>query len=339
MGFLDDWTFDLPDAHIARRPVEVRSQSRLMHLPLTGGPPEDHRFDALPGLLRSGDLLVVNDTRVMAARLHARRSTGGKVELLVLEPGPGPVEVLARGAKRLKDGEVLEVEGGGQATVHRVGTEGGTLRVTLSPDPETVMARAGAMPLPPYMERPADQADAERYQTVYAGPLGAAAAPTAGLHFTPELLARLAEAGIVTASVTLHVGIGTFRPLRPEDVEAGELHPEPWSVPSATVDAIAATRAAGGRVVAVGTTSVRTLEACAVDGVPAAGSGVTRLFLSPPDRLSVVDGLITNFHLPRSSLLMLVACLVGRERLLDSYRQAVRRDYRFYSYGDAMLLL
>lgn len=329
----DEWHFDLPADRIARRPAERRSGSRLMTLPLEGGPPAHRAFADLPALLRPGDLLVANDSRVMAARLRARRATGAAVELVLLSAGPGEVDALARPARRLREGEVLALSGGGAAVVTRAAVDG-VVRVRLDRDPTEVMAEQGELPLPPYLERPADAADADRYQTVYAGPLGSSAAPTAGLHFDAAVLAALRERGIGWATVTLHVGLGTFRPVREEDHARGELHPERWEVPEATRDAIARARAAGGRVIAVGTTSARTLEAA--DGAP---SGVTRLFVRPPYTFRAIDGLVTNFHLPGSSLLMLVAALVGRERLLAAYAEAVREGYRFYSYGDAMLLV
>jgi S-adenosylmethionine:tRNA ribosyltransferase-isomerase len=337
---LADWDFVLPEDRIARHPPAERGASRLMHLPLAGGTPTDHRFADLLGLLQPGDLLVGNDTRVMRARLTARRTTGGRVELLLLQPGPGPVEALARPARKLKRGDVLMVEGGSEARVVR-GAEEGVVIVELDRSPAEVMAARGELPLPPYLGRDPVEADRHRYQTVYAGPLGAAAAPTAGLHFTDALLAQLERVGVGFATVTLHVGLGTFRPLRPEDVARGSLHEEWYEVPQETATRIADTRAAGGRVIAVGTTSTRTLEAATPRGhrVPSPGAGTTDLFLRPGSELRTVDGLLTNFHLPRSSLLMLVAVLVGRERLLDAYRQAIARGYRFSSYGDAMLLL
>ncbi|MCB9681411.1 MAG: tRNA preQ1(34) S-adenosylmethionine ribosyltransferase-isomerase QueA [Alphaproteobacteria bacterium] len=340
---LDLWDYDLPAGHIATRPAPRRELARLMHVPLAGGAFVDHVVDDLDGLLRPGDLLVGNDSAVMAARLTARRASGGAVEVLLLGTGDdGAVPALLRPARRLKEGEVLAVGDAGQVHVEALPDADGIARVRVTPSARAVMAAVGALPLPPYLGRSADAADTDRYQTVYAGPLGSAAAPTAGLHFTPTLLDRCRDRGVGFATVTLHVGIGTFRPLRPEDVERGELHAEPWWVPEATAAAIAATRAAGGRVIAIGTTATRVLESAAAvadDGVVRAGAGVTRIFLRPGHRFAAVDGLLTNFHLPRSSLMMLVACLVGRERLLDAYRTAVSRGYRFYSYGDAMLLV
>jgi S-adenosylmethionine:tRNA ribosyltransferase-isomerase len=336
---LDAWDFDLPEDRIASRPVERRDDSRLMRVNLSGGKPEHHAFRQLPQILRPGDLLVANNTSVLPARVFAQRASGGRVELLFLGPGPGEVSAMARPMRRLIPGERLLTRGGLIEIVGRDPEDPSLVRVRTDPEPLELMARAGVVPLPPYLGREADQDDRRRYQTVYADRPGSAAAPTAGLHFTPELLTALAARGIGWATVTLHVGIGTFRPLRPEDLERGELHAEPWSVPEATAAAIARTRASGGRVIAVGTTTTRTLASAFVDGEVRAGSGVTSVFLRPPATIGAIDGLITNFHLPRSSLLMLVACLVGRERLLAAYREAIARGYRFYSYGDAMLLV
>ncbi len=338
---LQQWDYHLPEERIARYPPPERDASRLMTLPLDSRLPPRHLvFAQLPKLLQAGDLLVGNDTRVMRARLWAHRRTGGRVELLLLGHGPGPVEALARPARRIRVGEVLELDGGGTAEVcERM--PAGLFRLALDPAPIEVMERQGRLPLPPYLHRGAEALDDARYQTVFAGPLGAAAAPTAGLHFTPALLESLHARGIGFATITLHVGLGTFRPLRHEDLARSTLHAERWEIPAETAAMVADTRARRGRVIAIGTTAVRSLEAAARLGVGTigAGSGTTDLFLRPPDRPSAIDGLITNFHLPRSSLLMLVACLVGRERLLHAYEQAIAQGYRFYSYGDAMLLL
>lgn len=335
-----EWQFELPPDRIADRPAERRSGSRLMVVRLTGGPPEHRGFADLPALLARGDLLVANDSRVMAARLRASRATGGAVELVLLSPGPGEVEALARPARRLRHGEELRLAGGGTATVARAAVDG-VVRVRFDREPAEVMAAQGELPLPPYLDRPADRADAERYQTVFAGPLGSAAAPTAGLHFDEDVLGALRGRGIGFATVTLHVGLGTFRPLRPEDVAAGRLHEERYDVPAATVEAIARTRAAGGRVIAVGTTSARTLESATAEGsrTPEAGPGATTLFVRPPYRFRAIDGLVTNFHLPGSSLVRLVGALVGRDRLLAAYGEAIGVGYRFYSYGDAMVIV
>jgi len=336
---MQPWDFALPDEAIARYPVARRSASRLMHLPRDGSSVAHRNFTDLPSLLRTGDLLVGNNTRVMPARLAARRRTGGAVELLLLSPGPGPILALAKPMRRLKVGETLEVEGGARATILRR-AEDGQIEIALDTDPVALMEHVGQMPLPPYLDREAEDLDRQRYQTVYAGPLGAAAAPTAGLHFNDALLEALEDQGIGFTTLTLHVGIGTFRPLRAEDLDRGLLHPERYDISPETVAAIAATRARGGRVVAIGTTSARALESATRTGhIPGAGPGQTRLFIRPPYEFKAIDGLITNFHLPRSSLLMLVGALIGRKRLMDAYTTAVETGYRFYSYGDAMLLL
>jgi S-adenosylmethionine:tRNA ribosyltransferase-isomerase len=335
---LAPYGFDLPPELVAQQPLDQRDGSRL--LVERGGVLEDHGFDRLDALLEPGDLLVVNDSRVMPARCWVQRASGGRVELLFLEPGPGPVEVMLRPGRRLGSGEVLLGPGGERVTLLEPRADG-TWRVATEPEPLVLMERLGHMPLPPYIKRPDAAADRERYQTLWARPPGSAAAPTAGLHFGDALLERLERRGVERASVTLHVGPGTFRPLRSADLERGELHPERWTVPVATVQAIARARARGGRVVAVGTTSVRALEAATPSGqdLPVAGSGTTRLFLREGDRLRVPDALITNFHLPGSSLILLVAAVLGRERLLEIYGHAIARRYRFYSYGDAMLVL
>ena len=329
---------------MARYPTDRRDGSRLMVIPITG--PDEAlvhgQFVDLPDLLREGDLLVANDTRVMPSRVFARRPSGGRVQLLVLEPGPGTVRALARPLRRIKDGEVLALEGGGTAVIRHVTEEApGTVLVDFDRAPAEVMALQGQMPLPPYLRRDAEPDDVARYQTVYAKELGAAVAPTAGLHFTSEVFSNLAARGVGFCTVTLHVGIGTFRPVTEEDVARGRLHEEPYMVPQSTVEAIARTRERGGRVIAVGTTSARTLEAATKTDsrVPMAGSGVTDLFIHPPYATRCVDGLLTNFHLPGSSLIMLVGALCGQKRILAAYARAVEREYRFYSYGDAMLLI
>jgi S-adenosylmethionine:tRNA ribosyltransferase-isomerase len=335
---LRSYHFELPSELVAQEPIARRDGSRL--LVVRPGLLDDRRFSDLPDLLGPDDLLIVNDSRVMPARCWVRRASGGRVELLFLEPGPGPVEVMLRPGRRLKQGELLRGPGGEQVELLAVRSDG-TWQVRTEPEPLAFMERLGSMPLPPYIHRAAGDGDIHRYQTVYAVPHGSAAAPTAGLHFSGELLQRLEAKGVRRASVTLHVGPGTFRPLRDRDLERGELHPERFSVPEATAQAIAETRARGGRVVAVGTTTVRALEAATPGGdrLPRAGSGTTRLFLREGDPVRVPDAIITNFHLPGSSLILLVAAVLGRERLLEVYGHAIARRYRFYSYGDAMLVL
>lgn len=333
------WSFPLPDRCIARYPAADRTAARLMHLPLAGGLHHRHVHD-LPDLLREGDLLVLNDSRVVPARLHGQRATGGRVELLVVGHHGTRIRALARPAKKLKPDQVVTLDGGDTARVVQPAVEG-IVELELSRDALEVMEAHGELPLPPYLGRGEEPSDRERYQTVYARHPGSAAAPTAGLHFTDALFERLAAVGVQSARVTLHVGLGTFRPLRPEDLARGALHEEWREVPQATVDAIRACRARGGRVIAVGTTSARSLESATPEGadVPEATAGSTDLFIQPGYRYRTVDGLLTNFHLPGSSLLMLVAALIGRDRLLSAYDTAVHDGYRFYSYGDAMLLV
>jgi len=350
-----DFDYPLPAERIAQAPVP-RGESRLLFLGRDGSP-RHHRIAQLPDLLRPGDLLVVNDTRVIPARLHARREgSGGKVELLLLErQGPRRWEVLARPAKKARPGTVLTLEPpAGPATeaaplhaeVLGDGPEGRRI-VEFSQAIEPHLDRLGHIPLPPYIRRPDNATDRERYQTIFARHPGAVAAPTAGLHFSPELVAELAGRGFPLHRVTLHVGLGTFRPVAVENLEEHVMEAERYSVPEATATALRETRLAGGRVVAVGTTVVRTLETAALDelgregpgdGLPRSGPGVSRLFITPGFPFRVVDVLLTNFHLPRSTLLALVAAFAGRERVLAAYEEAVREGYRFYSYGDAMLL-
>jgi S-adenosylmethionine:tRNA ribosyltransferase-isomerase len=338
---LDAWDYDLPADRIAVRPAEPRDHSRLMVVPREGGEVLHRRFYEIESLLRPGDLLVANDTRVWAGRIFATRPSGGRVELLVLSRRGERVVALARPARKLKPGDVLDLGDGLTAAVEGAGTAPGEVLLTFSEPLEDVLARVGHVPLPPYIQRPDDRADKERYQTVYAKEAGSAAAPTAGLHFTEELLGRLAAAGVGFGTVTLHVGIGTFRPLEESDVARGTLHREQWRIRPDLCELIYETRRRGGRVVAVGTTSARTLESATPPGsrVPVPGAGETDLFIKPPYEPRCIDGLITNFHLPRSSLLMLVATLCSRDRLFQAYEVAIRESYRFYSYGDAMLLL
>lgn len=368
--------YELPEQLIAQHPAEARADARL--LPIAR---EDGRVVDAPGArvadlarwLRRGDLLVVNATRVIPARLRGRKASGGRCEALLLDPAPLSPEgtheddgrprfrALVKSTGRLRPGLVLvfdahdrraaepatdaaEVAHAGRAEIVALGADGiATLAFTPGTDPLAL----GEAPLPPYIRRPghvmtADQrrADLERYQTIFARVPGAVAAPTAGLHLTQSLLDELDAAGVERAEVVLHVGLGTFRPLRPEDVRAGRLHRERYELGPAVAEAIARTRARGGRVVAVGTTTTRVLEHCADGrGGVIAGRGETELFLRPGSAIQVVDGLLTNFHLPGSSLLMLVAALIGRAPLLAAYRHAIDSGFRFFSYGDAMLVL
>jgi S-adenosylmethionine:tRNA ribosyltransferase-isomerase len=343
-----DFDYALPEELIAQHPLPERDASRLLVLARDGAPAH-HRFTDLPRLLPRGTLLVLNDTRVIPARLHGHKPTGGRVELLLLEPepaaGPDCWRCLYSAAKPLKPGAriVLDRDPAAAAEVLARHDEG---RVTCAfhvpGGLHAGLERLGEVPLPPYVRRPGGEEpeDRSRYQTVFARADGAVAAPTAGLHFTARTLEALAEAGVETARVTLHVGPGTFVPVKVEDPAQHRMHSEPWEVGAAAAAAVNAARAAGRPVVAVGTTVVRTLEsAAAADGAVRPGAGRTELFVTPGYRFRVVDGLLTNFHLPRSTLLMLVAALCGRERLLDAYALATAERYRFYSYGDAMLVL
>jgi len=351
LRILDDYDFELPEHCIAQRPAPRRDAARLLVLDRDSGVVVEsgpaHRVDSLPGWLRAGDLLIVNVTRVLPARLVGRKSSGGAVEALLLGPDreADSFRALLKCSGRLRVG--LEFEFGPAATLsatlvalHERGEV--TLRFAKGADPYL----AGRAPLPPYIRRGggADQRmleDHERYQTVYAREPGAVAAPTAGLHLTETLLAQLRSDGVEIAEVVLHVGIGSFRPLDREALESGRLHPERFDLPAATAAAILRTRAKGGRVIAVGTTTTRVLEGRADGrGGVEAGVGETDLFVrpeGPPFR--VIDGLLTNFHLPRSSLLLLVAAFVGRAPLLAAYHEAIAAGFRFYSYGDAMLIL
>lgn len=333
-----DFHFDLPAELIAQRPLHRRGASRLLRLDGPTGCLTDLRFSDLPDLLRPGDLLVFNDTRVMRARLYGRKETGGRLEILVERLlGPSDALVHLRSSKSPKPGSRILLEGG--EVLESLGREGDLYRLR-APDSDfpCIMARHGHMPLPPYIQRPDDGADLERYQTVYARREGAVAAPTAGLHFDEAMLARLEALGVESLHVTLHVGAGTFQPVRVEDLDQHEMHAEWLDVDERACERVRSARAAGGRVVAVGTTSVRSLETAARAGEIAPFRGDTRLFIRPGYRFRVVDAMITNFHLPESTLLMLVSAFSGYEAMMAAYRHAVAERYRFFSYGDAMFL-
>jgi S-adenosylmethionine:tRNA ribosyltransferase-isomerase len=358
-----DFDFHLPDERIAQEPAP-RGESRLLVLDAPPGSPSRsearHRSVAdLPELLLPGDLLVVNDTRVIPARLYGRRliaasgdesggvtEEGGRVELLLVEKvddAANEWEALARPGKKAKPGTRLRFDPEGDGPASSLSAEvtarlaDGRHRVRFGEPVEPHLERLGHVPLPPYIKRADRPADRERYQTVFATHPGAVAAPTAGLHFTPEILDRLATRGVETARVTLHVGIGTFKPVTAELVHEHVMDEERYEVPEATAAAIAETRRQGGRIVAVGTTTVRTLESAADEGGTVhAGAGRTGLFIVPGYHFRAVDALLTNFHLPRSTLLMMVSAFAGRERVLAAYEEAVAEGYRFYSYGDAM---
>jgi S-adenosylmethionine:tRNA ribosyltransferase-isomerase len=346
------YDFDLPRERIAQEPLADRSASRLLVLDRAGGSPRHHAFRDLAGLLTPGDLLVLNRSRVLAARLLGRRSGGGEAEILLLRRcAPGLWDAMLRPGRRLRPGAVVDVAPGFQVRIEdgvRAGAGGESpsgpqRRVRLlvdGPDPDAALERHGHVPLPPYIRRPDTPADRDRYQTVYARETGSVAAPTAGLHFTPSLLQSLAARGISTAELVLHVGPGTFRPVEVDDVRDHRVDPEAYTIPLDTAAAVDRARREGRRVVAVGTTTTRTLEsALAPDGTLRPGDGETGLVITPGYRFRVVDGLLTNFHLPRSSLLLLVSAFAGRERILAAYAEAIRCRYRFYSYGDATLLL
>jgi S-adenosylmethionine:tRNA ribosyltransferase-isomerase len=354
---IDDFDFDLPPAQVAQHPSARRDASRLLHVSRAGEVRGHHQFAQLPSLLKPNDLLVLNDARVVPARLCGKKvGSGGRVELLVVRPmATSRAEValkadasslewvcLGQASKGLKAGVEVALEGGLSATVLDALGEG-HYRVRFrtaqgGESLETALARAGQMPLPPYIDRPATPDDAERYQTVYAVAPGSVAAPTAGLHFTEGVFAALKAKGIGWTFVTLDVGPGTFLPVREGALESHRMHPERYHVPESTAAKISQARRAGGRVVAVGTTVVRTLEASWRGDGPLPGDGETSLFITPGHAFQAVDALITNFHLPKSTLLVLVSALMGRERTLSVYREAVAEGYRFFSYGDAMLI-
>ncbi len=338
---VDDFDYELPPDAIAQVPAEPRDTSRLLVLERATGRIEHATFADLGTWLAAGDMLVVNDSRVIPARLLGTRPGGGAAEILVLRPfaDDDRWEALVKPSRRIGVGALVTLRGGGRIEVgERLGD--GTRAVRFDGDPQRIMESAGEMPLPPYIRD--RSTPAERYQTVYARPPGSAAAPTAGLHFTPELLSRLEAAGVGRASVTLHVGLDTFRPLEGEFIDEHRIHREWYEIPPATQDLLAKAR----RVVAVGTTTVRVLESAARTG---ASEGWTDLYITPPHRFGTVRALITNFHLPRSSLLLLVSAFVqagmgdspaleARDRLLAAYREALARGYRFFSFGDAMLI-
>lgn len=335
---VDDFDFHLPPELIAQHPATERTGSRLLHV--DGNTLSDLRFVDLPGLLRAGDLLIFNDTKVIRARFFGKKETGGGVEVMlerIVDARHAVAQI--RASKSPKPGSRLQLEEAFEVTV--TGRDGGFFDLELSGEGDLwqLAEQHGHLPLPPYITHDAEAIDETRYQTVYAREPGAVAAPTAGLHFDEALLQSLRTQGIDTAFVTLHVGAGTFLPVRVQNIAEHEMHSECFGIPDATVAAIAATRARGGRVIAVGTTSLRALESAA-DGLGKvkAGPAETSIFITPGYRFQVVDRLVTNFHLPKSTLLMLVAAFAGYENMRAAYRHAVEQGYRFFSYGDAMLL-
>lgn len=336
----DDFDYHLPVERIAQTPIEPRHASRLLVLHRDCGGLEHTTFWEIGRFLRPGDLLVVNQTRVIPARLYARKPTGGRVELLLLRRVDASTWEALAGGKGLLAGRSVRVENGPEVEILEV-LEGSRRLVRFAEPVEPYLPDIGQMPLPPYIHE--RLADPERYQTVYARETGSAAAPTAGLHFTPELIDRLKQQGVGLASVTLHVGLDTFAPVTEDDPAEHRIHTEWCELSGETAAQINAARAAGGRIIAVGTTSVRTLETAARAAgqgqVVAPVSGPTGLYILPGYQFRAVDAMITNFHLPRSTLLMLVSAFTGRERILATYEEAIRRGYRFFSFGDAMLIL
>ena len=353
MYVLDDYDFSLPEELIAQHPAARRDHSRLMLLHRARGMVRHRHFLDLADLLGADDLLVLNNTRVVPARLHGRKETGGKVEVLILDYAGGLEKLQTEGtfistcllktSKRPRPGTRIHFNDSLGAEVLDTQAEIHTLRFWSRGDFQEQLARTGEMPLPPYIRRvPGGEAgidDHRRYQTVYAKEAGAVAAPTAGLHFSAALLAQLQRRGVQQVELTLHVGYGTFLPVRVDDIRQHRMHAEWYSISAASAERINRHRRRGGRIIAVGTTCVRSLEyATGEDGLLKAGSGPNDLFIYPGYRFRIVDGILTNFHLPRSTLLMLVAAFAGRERILAAYREAVQRQYRFFSYGDAMLI-
>jgi len=354
--------YELPGELVAPVPAQRRDESRLLALEQRSGAVTHLRFEELPRLLRAGDLLVVNDARVLTARLAARRSTGGKVDVLLVRQaaigpeGPRPCIggdavwlAMLRPSGRLKEGEVLHLErpGADVQLLQERGSGFWTVRFGDSAPPVGEILREGSMPLPPYILKARrrrgipeqmPELDRTRYQTVFAKEPGAVAAPTAGLHFTKDVLDRLQDSGVLVRSLTLLVGPGTFRPVRTEQIEEHHLEPEFYHLPGETARAVASARREGRRVIATGTTCCRVLEYVARHGIWQEHSGWTDLFIYPPFEFKVVGALLTNFHLPRSTLLMLVCAFAGRERILSAYAEAIKEGYRFYSYGDAMLI-
>jgi len=337
---LDDFDYDLPAELIAQWPTPRREDSRLMILQRESGNVDHDRFAHIGAFLRQGDVLVLNDTRVIPARVFAKRPTGGRVEVLFLEELESREWLCLLSARgKVQPGEVLNLADGFEIRLKRRTEDGLWQAQPLFNDVESFLEREGLVPLPPYITRQPQAEDRLRYQTVYAREKGAVAAPTAGLHFTKAVLAKLAESGVEVATLTLHVGIGTFRPIRCRDIEDHRMHEERYIVPQETAQAVARAKSGGRRVVAVGTTTVRALEATAPSTLAGEGSvGSTDLFIRPPYRFRVVDALVTNFHLPRSTLLVMVSAFAGREKLLAAYEEATRLGYRFYSYGDVMFI-
>jgi S-adenosylmethionine:tRNA ribosyltransferase-isomerase len=334
---IEEFDYDLPAALVAQYPAAERAQSRLLYLDGNAGAYSDNRFMDLPAFVREGDLFVFNDTRVIKARLQGTKSTGGKVEALI--------ERVVGGRRALALLRASHVPGPGQTiafgdtdTAVVLERRGEFSLLEFGDEVFSVLDRLGEVPLPPYIERSASTDDLARYQTVYARHPGAVAAPTAGLHFDQAMLDRIVACGVALAYVTLHVGAGTFQPVRVDEVNEHVMHSEHYSIPDETAQAISAAQARGGRITAVGTTSLRALESASQSGRLVCGGGETRLFITPGYRFKLVDRLLTNFHVPRSTLLMLVSAFAGIEHVRTAYRHAINEGYRFFSYGDAMLI-
>jgi S-adenosylmethionine:tRNA ribosyltransferase-isomerase len=334
---LSEFDYELPEDLIAQAPLPARRSSRLMHLDGESGAIFDHRFEDLARFFRRGDLMVFNDTQVIKARLFGVKDSGGKVEIMIDRVlDAGTALALLRASRVPKAGQRIVIDEGMQLQV--VSRENDLFVLAFPDNVFSVLDRYGQVPLPPYIGRSADATDEARYQTVYARQPGAVAAPTAGLHFDQQMMDRLKGIGVDAAYVTLHVGAGTFQPVRVEDVDRHVMHAEWYRIPEATAQALQRARSRGGRVCAVGTTSLRALESAAASGEVTAGAAETRLFIRPGFRFKVVQRLLTNFHLPRSTLLMLVAAFAGLDNVMRAYRHAVQERYRFFSYGDAMLV-
>ena len=335
-----DFDFYLPEELIAQTPLEKRDNSRLLHLDKNTGKIEHKHFYDIKQYIRPGDCLVLNDSRVLPARLIGTRPTGGAVELVLLKDlGDNCWECLSRPGRKTKPGQELIFGNGELTAVVQDLTQGGNRIVKFDYKGIflEILERLGKMPLPPYIKE--ELQDSERYQTVYSKELGSAAAPTAGLHFTKELLSEIEDMGVSICCVTLHVGLGTFRPVKAENIEDHDMHSEFCIIPEETAKTVNDTKKAGGRVIAVGTTSCRTLESFTTDdGVLQATSGWTNIFIYPGYKFKCIDALITNFHLPESTLIMLVSALAGREHILNAYKTAVNEKYRFFSFGDAMFI-
>ena len=334
---LSDYSYDLPSELIAQAPLAERCASRLLHVPPVGNDVYEYRFSQLDTLLRPNDLLVLNDTRVIPGRLFGRKATGGQVEMLlerILEPTLAQVQLRSSRSPAVGSEVVFEPD----IKTYVEAREGRFFMLRFTDEIKPLLDAHGHVPLPPYIQRADADSDKDRYQTVYAREPGAVAAPTAGLHFDEALLSQLAKSGVQQTTVTLHVGAGTFLPLDREKLESGKLHSEKVTVDKHACAAVAKARAAGGRIIAVGTTAVRALESAAASGSLNAFEGETDIFIRPGSTFNVVDAMITNFHLPESSLLMLVAAFRGREEILAAYRYAIEQQFRFFSYGDAMFV-